>query len=125
MLVIAASMDFPSTWQAGYSSFYLENFRIYVYSGVMLFLGFLKRIKIDYSNLDPLGMTQWAWVLHLIDITFQINAFYLLIRLVTDISLIHSSIVIIQYCFTYTAVHILLILILIIGKRFLNSEDDL
>ena len=118
-------MDFPSTWQAGYSSFYLENFRIYVYSGVMLFLGFLKRIKIDYSNLDPLGMTQWAWVLHLIDITFQINAFYLLIRLVTDISLIHSSIVIIQYCFTYTAVHILLILILIIGKRFLNSEDDL
>jgi hypothetical protein len=86
----------------------------------MLFLGVLKRAKIDYSNLDPLGMNQWAWILHLVDITFQINAFYLLIRLVTDISLVHSSLVIIQYIIVYIAVHILLILTLITEKKYLN-----
>ena len=91
----------------------------------MLFLGLLKRVKIDYSNLDPLGMTQWAWILHLVDITFQINAFYLLIRLVTDISLPHSSIVIFQYSMCYLVVLILLTLTSIIVRKYPNSKVDL
>lgn len=62
----------------------------------MLALGFLKRFKMDYSNLDPLGISKWAWLINFIDIALQINAFYLLIRLVADIPLTNSAVVVIQ-----------------------------
>lgn len=62
----------------------------------MLVIGFLKRVKIDYSNMDPLAMTKWAWVIKLTDYVLQANAFYLLIRLVADIPLIHSFAIVMQ-----------------------------
>lgn len=95
-LIIIASMDFPSTWQASSHGNISDHFRIYVYSIVMLLLGFIKRIKIDYSNIDPLNINKLTWIFNVADITLQINVFYLLIRLVADIPLAHSTIIVMQ-----------------------------
>lgn len=90
----------------------------------MLILGFLKRLKMDMNNIDPLGTSKWALFFNLVDKTMQANAFYLLIRLVADIPLSHSSVVILQYVFNYTVAFTPPTLTLKAVKRFLNLNLD-
>ena len=96
-LIILGSMNFQSTWQACTIHNNSENFRIYVYSAVILLLGFIKRFKAHYANIDPLGISNWTTIMNVTDVVLQVNTFYLLVRIVADIPLSHSLGVVLQY----------------------------